>query len=151
MKINHLLLLFFGILFLASSCEKKNDDDPSLCEVQIGEDARFFKFQHSKGHTFIAWTNKASVIDQILIQLALPVEFRDQHINGKILRIPDGCNLNDGWSWYFDPEDWAMADLSIELCDGDPQFVEENLDEYVRTGRYCPWGSIVLEEINRPF
>ena len=45
--------------------------------------------------------------------------------------------------------DSLTTDLN-PMCDGNPQYVEENLDEYIRIQAYCPWGSYVLQEIGRP-
>jgi hypothetical protein len=36
------------------------------------------------------------------------------------------------------------VEVAIELCDGRPSYVEENVGEYVETiNRYCPWGAKV--------
>ncbi len=41
-----------------------------------------------------------------------------------------------------------MADLSIEICDGAPTFVAENLDMWLKQmGQYCPWDSVVDQEL----
>lgn len=149
MKINHLMLLM--VFALLAACSNDDDGIPA-CSIEIEQGTRFFEFVHEgTGKIFYAWTTDTTVINQVLAQLAIPVDQRGQHINGKILELPAGCVLNDQWSWYFDPTDWALADASIELCDGEPDFVEANLDEYVRTGRYCPWGSKVNKEVEQPF
>ncbi len=146
MKTHFLLLI--SLLMLASSCQEKDPITP--CTLNLDQEGlRFFEFAHEKGN-FIAWTSNAEVIDLVLHQLSLPEAQRGQHINGRIDRLPEGCNSNKNWSWYFVPEEWSMADFSIELCDGNPQYVEENLDEYIRIEAYCPWGSYVLREVSRP-
>jgi hypothetical protein len=39
-----------------------------------------------------------------------------------------------------------MAEVAIEVCDGLPSYVEENVDEFVdRVGRYCPWAAQLVE------
>jgi hypothetical protein len=39
-----------------------------------------------------------------------------------------------------------MAEVTIELCDGRPSMVEENLDYWVDTVRFfCPWGARLLK------
>ena len=137
-----------SLVLLIAACHE--DDNPGpVCTIQIAEDDRVFEFLHqSTGETYLAWTSDTSVIQQVEAQLALPQGQRNQHINGRILRLPEQCDLNQPWSWYFVPGEWSLVDQSIELCDGNPQFVEENLDEYVDNfGRYCPWGSIVLREV----
>ena len=39
-----------------------------------------------------------------------------------------------------------MAEFTIEVCDGRPSFVEENVDEFVdNVGRYCPWSAALVQ------
>lgn len=60
------------------------------------------------------------------------------------LRASDG-GFNAPWSWHLDPNTIAFADLTIELCDGCPAFVEDDLDYWLTTvGQYCPWSTEVL-------
>jgi hypothetical protein len=143
------LTLLLMICLITGSCNK--DDDAQPCDIEIKPGTRFFEFQASEGTKFVAWTNKQSVLDNIDAQLAREVGERDQHINGKILKNDTGCDLNYEWSWYFDPDDWDLSDISIELCDGNPNYVEENLNDYLDIERYCPWSSVVLREIDQPF
>lgn len=143
------LLLLAALSFAA--CE---EDDNQLCTVDTdAENFRFYEFVHrASNETFVAWTSDSAVIAQIEAQLSLPVVGRDQHINGKIDRIPEHCGeLNGRWSWYFVPNEWALADLSIEVCDGEPQYVEEHLQDYLDIERYCPWSAYVAREIESPF
>jgi hypothetical protein len=43
------------------------------------------------------------------------------------------------WSWHLDPEEIEMAEMTTEVCNGTPSYVEEHLDEFIETvGRYCP-------------
>ncbi len=64
--------------------------------------------------------------------------------NGKIVRT--GPDVNVGWSWHLDPDDFDWADMSIELCDGLPDYVE---DMTLTSDRYCSWHAEVVsvEEI----
>jgi hypothetical protein len=60
------------------------------------------------------------------------------------LAIGDG-GFNAPWSWHLDPFSTTMAEFSIELCDGVPSDVENNLATWlfqVRT--FCPWSSEVI-------
>lgn len=121
------------------------------CVYQPLANSRYFEFEASDGLKFVAWTNRMEVIDKIEEQLALAPADRNMHINGKILEVPANCSLNYSWSWYFDPTDWDLAEISIEVCDGNPQYVEDNLGDYIDIGRYCPWSSKVTREISAPF
>lgn len=59
--------------------------------------------------------------------------------NGKIVRT--GPDVNVGWSWHLDPNDFEWADMSIELCDGLPDYVE---DLTLTSDRYCSWHADVV-------
>jgi hypothetical protein len=38
-----------------------------------------------------------------------------------------------------------LADVTIELCDGLPSHIDDDLGYWVRTvKRYCPWGAVPL-------
>jgi hypothetical protein len=66
-------------------------------------------------------------------------------ILGRIQRGDGGFNAP--WSWHIDPATVEVPDMSMELCDGQPSFVEENVDEFVDTVKYyCPWSAKVVEE-----
>jgi hypothetical protein len=66
--------------------------------------------------------------------------------NGRILRGPGQAKHNAPYHWHLDPQDITMAEVAIEVCDGLPSYVEENVDEFVeRVGRYCPWAAKLVE------
>lgn len=59
------------------------------------------------------------------------------------LEAGDG-GFNTAWSWHMVPSTVETADMSIEVCDGRPSMVEENLDYWLDTvGRFCPWSAVV--------
>lgn len=58
--------------------------------------------------------------------------------NGKLKRGPGQDQHNSPWSWHFDPNDIEMAEVTIEVCDGLPSYVEDHLGDF---GRYCPWSA----------
>lgn len=95
----------------------------------------------------MAKTSEPTVIDKVEAQLELPQDQRDMHINGKIQR--GNAGYNNDWSWHFTEGQWDLAEVSTEVCDGTPQMVENNLDYWVEdVGRFCPFSSIVLREVN---
>jgi hypothetical protein len=66
--------------------------------------------------------------------------------NGRILYGSGRARHNAPYHWHLDPQDIAMAEYAIELCDARPSYVEENVDEFVGTvGRYCPWHARLVE------
>jgi hypothetical protein len=60
--------------------------------------------------------------------------------NGLIVRGDPG--VNTGYSWHIDPDSVEFADMTMELCDGIPSFVE---DGTLEGDRYCPWDAKVVE------
>jgi len=53
--------------------------------------------------------------------------------------------FNAPWGWHYKPETVEMTDISTEVCDAEPHFVQENLDYWVNTVKYyCPWGAKIV-------
>ena len=68
------------------------------------------------------------------------------NLNGEIARGNGGFNA--GYRWHLKPNTVEFADMTIEVCDGEPSFVEQNVDYFVDTvKRYCPWGIKVKKEL----
>ncbi|MFC1768193.1 hypothetical protein ACFLZX_00385 [Nanoarchaeota archaeon] len=55
----------------------------------------------------------------------------------------DGYNAD--WSWHLIPNTVRVIDSSIEVCDGTPSHVENNLKYWMNVvGDFCPWASKVV-------
>jgi hypothetical protein len=68
---------------------------------------------------------------------------QQQILNGALVAGDGGFNAP--WSWHLDPETVGFTDLAIELCDGCPLFIEEDLEYWLDVvGRYCPWSTEVV-------
>jgi len=91
---------------------------------------------------FRAQTNDAAVIARARAELAKPVAERGLHFHGQLTR---GDGVNAPWSFGFGQ--WDLVEVSIKACDGSPSDVEQNLDQWMRTGWLCPWTSRVESEI----
>lgn len=100
------------------------------------------------GEVFQVWVTNPDTIDQLF---ALQAGESQANIpNGPILEGAGVANHNMPWSWHLDPEQTEMAEVTIEVCDGAPSFVEENLDEFVNNvGQYCPWNAELLHLLDR--
>lgn len=62
---------------------------------------------------------------------------------GELARGDGG--FNKPWSWHLKPETVRMVEFSIELCDGLPSHIENDLDYWVETVKsYCPWGARIV-------
>ena len=132
-------VLCLTLLLLISGTACKDSVSPE-------EDVRTFRFTTTGDETFIARTSDPALIQALEAQLALPLAERTLHINGKIAAGTDG-NLT--WSWHFIPDQWQLAEMSIELCDGRPSDVEADLTYWLGTvGQFCPWSARVLEEVD---
>jgi hypothetical protein len=137
-----ILILLISVLF-AAGCGSSGSDAPSPPAE------RKFLFgirSYGKGEQdFIAVSSRPEVISIVIEELKKPVSDRKQMINGAIARGNDG---NIDWSWHFKPDDWDLAEISMELCDGLPSDVEKDIDYWIDTvGRFCPWASYVKKEI----
>jgi hypothetical protein len=64
------------------------------------------------------------------------------HARVPIGRIVPGTQANTGWSWHL--EDVAVAESTIELCDGRPSDVERHGTSF-GGGRYCPWTAKIVD------
>jgi hypothetical protein len=59
--------------------------------------------------------------------------------NGGVVRDDPGPNAP--WSWHIDPATLEFADMTIEVCDGLPSYVE---DGTVTSDQYCPWSAEIV-------
>lgn len=84
------------------------------------------------------------VTDATTIQLAT------ENFQGKNQKFPSGRialgngGFNSPWSWHFIPETVRMVDVSIEVCDGLPSYVNSHLNDFLAVG-YCPWSGKVIQ------
>jgi hypothetical protein len=59
--------------------------------------------------------------------------------NGIVVR--DDPGVNAPWSWHIDPASLEFADMTIEVCDGLPSYVE---DGTITSERFCPWSAEIV-------
>jgi len=110
--------------------------------------AATFEFVHkTHNERFFATTSDPAVIAEARAQLALPFDQRTLHIIGA-LEAGDG-GVNAPWSWHFAPSAWKLSEFSMEVCDGWPSYIEEHVDEWLKSpGSFCPWASRLEAEAN---
>jgi hypothetical protein len=72
-------------------------------------------------------------------------------VAGRVVRGNPGFNRDVlrgvRYSWHLDPDTVHFFEISIEVCDGIPSFVESHLDEWVAQGQFCPWSSKIVQEL----
>jgi len=92
------------------------------------------------GQEFKVWVTNEQAIAALF---ALQAGTSSANIpNGLVQTGPGQGSHNEPYSWHMDPENIEMVDLTIELCDGSPDYIEENLEDWMATvERYCPWGA----------
>lgn len=114
------------------------------CADELPPAPRTFLFVHTTtGALFRAQTSVPEVIAQAETELARPFRERRLFPSGPITRGDGGHNAP--WSWHFVPDRWTLVELSIEVCDATPAYVEANVDYFVDTlGHYCPWGARLI-------
>jgi hypothetical protein len=59
---------------------------------------------------------------------------------GTVIRTDDG-GVNSGYSWHIDPASFEWAEMTTELCDGRPSYVE---DGTLGGDIFCPWSAEVV-------
>lgn len=126
-------LLAFGLALSAAICHDDSATDGAVVR---------FSHRAAPGEDFVAATTDTAVLRAVRAELALPEDQRRLHINGALQRAGSGDNLQ--WRWRFAPNQWALAEISTEVCDGTPSMVERDIDNWVdNVKRFCPWRSYV--------
>jgi len=70
----------------------------------------------------------------------------DGPVSGE-LRWGNG-GFNGPWGWHMAPATVHVADMTIEVCDGWPSLVQEDLTYWVgNVRRFCPWGARVVSRM----
>jgi hypothetical protein len=92
---------------------------------------------------FRVWITNAQTIDDVFqVQAGInPNRFPA----GALLPGPGNADHNLPWSWHLDPDDIAMAEVAMEVCDGRPSIVEQFLADYLKVGRFCPWSATLFD------
>ncbi len=99
------------------------------------------------GERFKVWVTNPTTIQQILDLKAGKSQANIP--NGALGRGPGQANHNQPWSWHLDPQDIEMAEMTIELCDGAPWFVESELEYFLDTvKRYCAWSAKLIDVVD---
>ena len=130
---NRLSVLLLGAAMLGAGCS-----GPSQFVFTMTTD-------QGQMESFVAVTSDADVISRARQELKRPAYERHLYILGPVAE-GDGDH-NGEWGWHFVASEWDLTDTSIDLCDGDPQFVEDAIRDWVaKIGRYCPKGARLVEE-----
>lgn len=125
-------LLFFASLALASCSSDSGADNP---------DEAVFRVEACGDESFRILLRDPELIAQAEAEIGAETP---KIVNGALVAGDGGFNAP--WSWHLDPASIEFAELTIELCDGCPHMVEEDLDQWIDVvGRFCSWSSRVVE------
>ena len=132
-------------------CPKNQScQENGTCHVVIGEEV-YFKFDYPpRPETFIFKLTDPAKIQEARDILAGRQTDATQ-IMGIIVKEP--ADYNPPWSYYLNPSTIEFFEVAIEVCDAGIQYTEDHLDEacgsFLPDCRWCPWGSRLIEEINK--
>ena len=107
--------------------------------------------QSSTGPTVVTFEVAGYADETYKIELATPelIEHVKQIMAGEdVALIPNGLvvrddpSVNAPWSWHIDPTSLEFADVTTEVCDGLPSYVE---DGTVTSPYFCPWLTKVID------
>lgn len=95
------------------------------------------------GETFVVEVASAAQIDALEARLASG----ERGVLAGEIEAGDG-GYNGDWSWHMTPETVHAPDVAVEVCDGRPSFVEDDLPYWLDTvGSFCPWGAKVVARV----
>ena len=129
------ILTLLITLLLLSGCDSNdvNSDEPEAPTYIIQVTTETFRVQ----------INDAAVAAEAE-QLLLSGEAKN--INGPLV-AGDGT-FNAPYGWHIHPDSVTFIDATIELCDGAPSFIDDDLDYWINTVKYyCPWGIKVIGKV----
>lgn len=125
-----LVIILLLLLPFAGCADSRLTDADDLPEFVLEVSGDEFRVQ-------VADPTEASALLQRLASGEIGV------VSGELL--PGDGGFNQPWSWHLDPLTVHVPDASIELCDGRPSMVEDDLSYWLGTvGRFCPWGARVV-------
>lgn len=82
--------------------------------------------------------------DDVVADLEARLDAGTEGVISGALASGDG-GFNAPWSWHWEPESVHVADFAIEVCDGRPSMVEDDLTYWLDTvEQFCPWGATVV-------
>lgn len=115
------------LLFVAGCGDSPTDTGPATFRVDVS------------GETFRVRATDQATVEALEARMMSGLR---GVISGQLVHGDGG--FNGPWSWHLDPETLDVPDAAIELCDGRPSMVENDLDYWFESvGRFCPWSALV--------
>ena len=137
-----ILLLAFGIALIGSllAAGWARADSPA---IQATPAPVFATFTFADGQPVRVFaTDPQTVRDLTAIAAG---QKKDMIPNGLLLDDRPGRSPYDPrWSFHFRPESLQMAEVTIEVCDGTPSYIQDHMDEWfagAKEARWCSWSA----------
>src|SRR5687768_1130060 len=99
---------------------------PLACGEPLGPEAEAVFEVEVVEERFRVGVNDPAQVDSFAARLASGFE---GNISGTLVAGPGGVNAP--WGWHLDPGSVHVADVTAEVCDGRPSFVEAELDYWL--------------------
>lgn len=122
----------------------------------MAQETRYFQFRTFCGGdnwqdtAFVAAATNEDLINAVLSEIERPFDDR-KFIIGDIAEGDGGHNFNGDFrfNWHFVPDQWQLAEVAVEVCDGCPfSNVHQDPDLWQNNvGFFCPWSSKPVREI----
>lgn len=123
-----------ALLFIMTGCDSTSVED----EIPV------FIVETGGGETFRIKINDPQIVQQADSLLGAGI---NKIVHGPIIAGDGGFNAP--YSWHLSPDEITFPDLAIELCDGRPSFVENDLSYWLESVEvYCPWGAKLVGKEN---
>ena len=90
---------------------------------------------------YVIFVREEKPLRQLREDLQRPVDER-RIVSGIVSRAK---KYNENWSYTMHPGSIILGDVFIEVCDGHPDYIENNRKEWMGE-RWCPWSSYVASE-----
>lgn len=97
-------------------------------------------FDYDEDLSFTLYSRRAKAVSEMYEDAEEPDPEKKRFIVSGIVR--DAVPYNPEWSYSMSPGSTVLGEAFIEVCDADPNYVEENLDAWMGE-RWCPWGGYV--------
>ena len=125
------------IATLLAGCAPRGDGPGAPTASASGAGGILVTFEVNEGERFRVLLTDP--VDQATAARLLAGEEGPDIPNGRIVHE---TGVNEGWSWSLDSADFEFADVTIEICDGNPSDVETGV---MTSGRYCPWSAVAVD------
>jgi hypothetical protein len=133
--LNNILASILATIGIGSCCQKL----PAVCPERTGGAEITFRVADEEQITL--WITDEDFIEEAIRLLGEGA----QRVPNFLEVIPAPSCVDDQWSWHVDPAAVEWADFTIELCDGRPSYIEDNLCSWIREVRgWCPWSAVVV-------